>query len=115
MIGLGIDQKTNDLHFDATGNLALVQGRQAVAEHAAQRVRTFEGEWFLDSEAGLPWFQQLLGRRFDPALAEALVKAEIAETKGVIEITAFSVSFDQSSRFVNMKQIDFTTEYDEVT
>lgn len=112
MIGIGIDFDTGDIRFNG-GDLVMAEGARAVLEHAVQRVRTFEGEWFLDTTAGLPWWQRILGRQFDDALAEAVVKAEVFGTKGVTEITSFSVDFSRSARILNIHEITVATEYDE--
>jgi hypothetical protein len=112
-VGLGINPATNDLHFDATGNLVLVNDALAVGQHVRQRLKTFQGEWFLDITAGTPWLDQILGRHYDPALAEAIVKAEIMNTGGVIAITSFSVSFDRIPRRLNIRDIEVLTNYDE--
>lgn len=112
-IGIALDQDTNDLFLTADGNLAMAQDAEAVGQHARQRIQTFGGEWYLDTTCGVPWLAQILGRRYDPALAEAVVKSEILNTDGVTEITAFSVSFDRASRGVFMRSVEVGTEYDE--
>ena len=109
--GLAIDQETNDLFLDANNNLAIVRGAAAVAQHVRQRLMTFKGEWFLDTIAGVPWLDQLLGKQYDPALAEAVVKAEILNTDGVVEITSFSVGFDRNVRRLAISEITVLTTY----
>lgn len=112
-IGLAIDPVTNDLFLDGTGNLATVTDAEAVGQHARQRLGTFSREWFLDTTCGVPWLSQILGKGYDPALAEAVVKAEILDTDGVTEITSFSVSFDKTSRGVTVKEVEVLTVYEE--
>lgn len=112
MIGIGIDFDSGDIRFK-NGHLVMVEGARAVQEHAVQRVKTFDGEWFLDTTAGLPWWQRILGHQFDEALAEAVVKAEVFGTKGVTEITSFSVDFSRVARVINIHDITVATEYDE--
>ncbi|WP_116082125.1 hypothetical protein [Tropicimonas sp. IMCC34011] len=113
-LGFYIDPATNDLALDATGNLAMARDAEAVGQHVRQRLLTHEGEWFLDTTAGLPWFARLLGRQFDAELAEALVKAEIADTDGVTEIEAMSVTFDRTTRGMSLHDFAVSTIYDEV-
>jgi len=112
-IGLAISPITNDLYLDSSGNLAVVRDAHAVGQHVRQRLKTFSQEWFLDNAAGLPWLDQLLGKRYDPALAEAIVKAEILDTDGVTEITSFSVSFDRGVRRLHIRDIEVFTTYDQ--
>lgn len=112
-IGLAIDPITNDLFVDGSNNLAIVTGAEAVGQHARQRLKTFQGEWFLDTSAGVPWLAQIMGAKYDPALVEAVVKAEILDTDGVVEITSFSVGFDRSTRNVIIRDVEVLTVYDE--
>ncbi|MBN9074286.1 MAG: hypothetical protein J0H34_22340 [Rhizobiales bacterium] len=111
-IGLAIDPATNDLYLAPDGNLAVVHDAEAIGQHVRQRLMTFEGEWFLDILAGVPWLDQLLGRAYDSALAEAVVKAEILDTDGVEEITSFSVRFLRDQRNLDIFGIEVMTEYD---
>jgi len=113
-IGLGINQATNDLYFDDGGNLVMVTDALAVGQHARQRLQTFEGEWFLDKTAGVPWLTKILGKRYDPALAEAVTKASLLGTDGVTEITTFAVSFGRGARGLFIRSVEVMTDYDEV-
>lgn len=102
-----------DLHLDSLGNLVLVYDAEAVGQHVRQRLMTYEGEWFLDKEAGVPWMRQILGGQYDAVLAESVLKAEILETEGVTEIDGFSVRFDRASRGLSAFDIIVLTDYDE--
>lgn len=113
MIGLAIDQTTNDLYLADDGLLAIVRDAHAVGQHVRQRLKTFEGEWFLDTTAGVPWIDQIFARQYNPALAEAVVKAEILDTVGTVEITAFSVRFDKALRNLDIHDVEVSTIYDE--
>jgi len=112
-IGLAIDPVTNDLFLRPDGSLAVVRGAEAVGQHVRQRLKTFSGEWFLDTTAGVPWLDEILGRGYDPALAEAVVKGEVLDTDAVTEITSFSVRFDRQRRALEAFGIGIDTEYDE--
>lgn len=111
-MGLAIDPDTNDLYLDQNNNLAVVHNAAAVAQHVRQRLKTFQGEWFLDTTAGVPWLAQIMGKQYDPALAEAVVKAEIMDTDAVVEITSFSVSFASDVRRLDIRDVGVMTEYD---
>lgn len=111
-IGLAIDPETRDLFFKGN-ELAIVTGAEAVGQHARQRVMTFRGEWFLDTTAGVPWLAQIMGAKYDPALSEAVVKAEILDTDGVVEITSFAVGFDRTVRRLNIRDVEVLSIYDQ--
>lgn len=113
MIGLAIDKTTNDLALDGAGNMMTVTDAHAVGQHVRQRLKTHQGEWFLDTQAGVPWLDQVLGRQYDPALAEAVIKAEISETAGVTGISGFSVQFDGRTREISAFDMTVETIFDE--
>ena len=117
-MGLGLKRVGDapaDLYLDATGNLVMVRDTEAVGQHARQRLMTHAGEWFLNKDVGVPWVRDILGRGYDPVLAEAIIKAEIAGTDGVTEITSFSPRFDPATRELLADGIEVRTEYDEET
>lgn len=102
-----------DIFLDDTGNLAIVEDAEAVGQHVRQRLMTYEGEWFLDIDAGVTWLTNVLGQGYDPVIAEALTKTEILETDGVDEIESFSVRFERETRGLKSYGISVKTEYDE--
>lgn len=112
-IAPALSAATNDLFLDADGNLAMVTSAEAVGQHVRQRLGFFRGEWFLDTTAGMPWLDEILGQKYDPALSEAVVKAEILATHGVTEIASFSVSFIKSTRGLAIRDVDVMTIYGE--
>lgn len=114
-IGLSLERDGTapaDIHFD-NGNLVMVKDAKAVGQHARQRLMTFEEEWFLDKQVGVPWLLNVLGLKYDPVLAESVIKTELLDTDGVEEITSFSVRFDREKRQLSAYSIDVTTDYDE--
>lgn len=111
-IGLALDETTNDL-FVANNSLAVVTNAKAVGQHARQRLMTYFGEWFLDTTAGVPWISEIFAKRYDPALAEAVVKGVLLDTDGIVSIDTFSVRFDKTSRGVLIRDVAVTTDYDE--
>lgn len=111
-IGIGIHPTTNDWHFEG-GNLVMVTKAHAVGQHVRQRLKAFEGEWFLDTLAGVPWLAELLGKQYDPTLAEAVVKAEILDTDAVTEITSFAVGFEKNRRELRIRDVEVLTTYDQ--
>lgn len=114
-VGLSLKREGSapaDLHLDDNGNLVLAYDAEAVGQHVRQRLMTYEGEWFLDNTAGVPWLRDLLGGQYDPVMAESVIKPVILETDGVTEITSFSVRFNNELRGLSSFDIQVLTEYD---
>jgi hypothetical protein len=94
--------------------LAFVTGAKAVGEHARQRLMTYRNEWFLDTNAGMTWLDEIMAEKYNPALTEALVKAELINTDGVKDMVSFSVRFDRATRHLKIVDVQTTTDYEEV-
>jgi hypothetical protein len=85
MLTLLLEPGSWDLVLDAAGNIAAADLPYAAAQNAASAVKLFKGEYYYDTSKGVPYFEQILGRR--PPLA--LVRAKfIAAAKGVPDVAA---------------------------
>ena len=99
-----LDSASWDLSLSAT-DLELVTGVDAIAQHLAQRLKTFLGEWFLDRRIGVPYLQQVLVKNPDPVVLDSALKAEIIDTPGIIELAAFSLTMDGPNRKLQLSFI----------
>lgn len=93
-----------DLLLDTDGDLVLTSGLEfstginAVAQGIRIRIQTFKGEWFLDLDHGVPYYQDLLGQKFNEIKARAAFREAILSAPGVDELTELEVSFDAQNR-----------------
>ena len=89
----------NDLVIE-DGDLVFVRGIDAVKQACRIAMQMFRGEWFLDLDAGLPYWEQILGRK--PAggieVAQLLIRNELRRVRGVVEVTRLDVSFTGATR-----------------
>ena len=116
-VGLSLranEHKIHDLYLEPDGNLALVYRAEAVGQHARQRLMTYHAEWFLDTEVGVRWLDEIMAQRYNPALTEAVVKAEVINTSGIKDIVSFSVRFDLPMRKLKITEIQATTIYSDL-
>ena len=64
----------SDLYVDpVTNTLVLVDDAHAVALRVGQRIHTFFGEWYLDTELGVQWLDQVMATRPGQGVAVAEV------------------------------------------
>ena len=99
-----IDFKLTSLVYDVSivnGKLVLTDMSDEVAQNVRIRLQTYEGEWFLDTELGVPWFQQILGKK-DTAVANLLIRQEISNTNGVSGIVSFNPLFNHLTRSLSI-------------
>lgn len=86
-----------DLEF--TNNaLTFVEGADEVVQRLRQRLRTFFGEWFLDTSLGIPYFQEILKKKPQQGVVDAILKKEIVNTPGVIKLLEYAYVVDSSAR-----------------
>ena len=72
--------------------------------YAAQKLRLkltpFKGEYFLDSDIGLPYPDEILVKNPNIGLISDLFKAKIREVEEVSELTAFNLEVDSALRLL---------------
>lgn len=101
----------NDLKLDPVAwdlvienfDLAIVNGVEAIKQNLGQRLQTFLSEYFLDSRIGIPYFQEIFKKKFDPIVIETAFKREIINTGGVLEILKFELLFNNAERTMTLE------------
>ena len=99
----------SDIALDDNGDiqisgsdLTLTTGVDAIKQHLSQRFRMFYGEWFLDMERGVPYFQQVLKKNPDSVIMDSIFKSTIINTPGVIQLTEFNLDVDSATRQLSL-------------
>lgn len=87
----------NDI-FLSVNRIAINTEAEQVAQAVRSRLLFYQGEWFLDLTAGIPYFQQIFQKPAQIATAESVIKSEILKTKGLNSLTSFSSNFDRQTR-----------------
>lgn len=101
--------ENHDMTF-GRGKRNIAGTAEAVAQRLRCRLLTIRGEWFLDTDAGVPWYQPddsevypIMGRRPNMQYNEAVLKAAILETDGVQTLDSFSLTFDHATRKLTIR------------
>lgn len=66
------------------------ENRLTVSQRLRIRLLTFLSEWFLDTTYGIPYYEQLLGRKTSKSVVDRIFQTEILKEQGVLEILEFS-------------------------
>ena len=106
------DSDHQDLHLDARGDLAVVEGIEDVRQRVHQRLRFFLGEWFLDVADGIPYREEVFTRPISAGLAAALVTDQISAVPGVTAVKSVDASLDALRRRFTYTAV-VTTPYGE--
>lgn len=83
----------------STGNLAVVQDlAYSVAQKLTNRFRLFQGEWFIDSRIGVPYYSIVLVKNPDLISIGQLFKRVCLQTPGVDSVLEMNLDFISSTR-----------------
>ena len=77
-------------------------GTNPVLQNIVQRLRWFQGEWFLNVNGGVPYLQTIFIKGQSLSKIEAIFFSVISNTPGVVVITSFSVSFNSLTRLLTI-------------
>lgn len=82
-------------NFDLTVNSEL---DLYVEQKLYSTLRMFKGEWYLNIEAGIPYFQDVLIKNPNLSVLSGIFKAAINSVDGVDEIVSFDLDYQESGR-----------------
>ena len=84
-----LDRTAWDLVLDAGNNIAVASEPYSLAQDAASAIQTYLGEVYWDTTIGVPWLQQILGRRPSLQLLKAQLAAAAETVPGVASAKVF--------------------------
>ncbi len=84
----------------ANSDVVIVEDAEQVALAVRVAINMFRGEWFLNTAAGVPYYQNVLGKKVVATTAEfdSVIRAAILGVEGVNRIVAYESSFNDSTR-----------------
>lgn len=100
------ENQQGDYSFGSGDNAWLVNSPDAVAQAIKTRFALWYGQWFLDTRAGTPWIESVLGKQ-RPDTYNLAIRQRILDTPGVNSILAFDTEVNSTSR-----RITFTATVD---
>jgi hypothetical protein len=104
---------TNDLVIENDAP-TLVEGIDLIAQHVRSILLICQGEWFLDLAAGTPWFQRVLGHRFNAGQINITVRDAILSVDGVASIQDIVSTRGAGRRVADVKVTVLTDQGAEV-
>jgi hypothetical protein len=91
---------------------SLVDGLSEIRQRLIQNLRTFLGEWFLDTTLGVPYHQLIFEKDTPPTVVEDLLKNAILETVGVTGLKSWQRLDLSSTRELRVSFIVSTSQGD---
>ena len=97
-----LNEDTNDLVF-INGACPVTQKlTDVVSQRLKITLYTFLGEWFLDTDIGVPYFQQIFGKVRSKSTVDLIFQRVIANDPDVIEILSFESDLAANTRGYSM-------------
>lgn len=97
-----LDEDTHDIVFVNGGTPITPDQKTTVAQRLKIRLQTFLGEYFMNTNAGIPYYQRIFGKIKNKSTVDAIFQRQILEDPGVIEIVTYSSDLDASDRFLSV-------------
>lgn len=79
-------------------DLKLTDEKSVIAQRVKRALLLFKGEYFLDSELGMSYYDDILGTKNSIDAIQAVFINAIREVKGVADIKEFNIAFDNEAR-----------------
>lgn len=103
------DPNTNDIVIQ-NGDAGLSTGLPGVAQGCRTAVNMIRGEWFLDLDRGIPYFQRdgvpateaLLGQPFETTKTLSPFRDALAAVNGVASVDSVTATYDPATREVDI-------------
>ena len=74
------------------------ENRLTVAQKLKIKLLTFQGEWFINTTTGIPYFQQILKRGVSKLTIDTIFQEAILSEPDVLEIIEFNSIIDTETR-----------------
>lgn len=94
----------------SNGDIVLVSGVAAIAQDCDVRLKTFLGEWFLDTRIGVPYFEKILGAKPRLVALKGIFRDAIMSTPGIESITDFLIDYSGATRQLSISFVAETVD-----
>ena len=101
-------QDTWDLVLDANGNIAMATHPYSIAQDVASACRLFAGELWYDTTQGIPYFQNILGKRPPLTYIKAQIEASALTVPEVVSARCLFATFSGRNLTGQIQIIDIT-------
>lgn len=91
------------------GDFTLTRGVEAIQQAIKIKLQFFQGEWFLDLTAGVPFYQSVLVKNPSPSVLQSIFRKAILEVPGVLAVTSLNIVISRVTRALT---VSFTATTD---
>lgn len=108
MTDFALDQVTGDLLI-TNGSAVLVEAEDAIGQRVYVKLRTFQGEYFLNQRAGFPYHDRILIRGANEADLYQIYQSGILAIPGIESVDRLDIDFGDSDDRTLRVSMDVTS------
>lgn len=90
--------------------LPFTTGIEEIRQLTGQVLRSVKGDWFLNLDLGLPYYQTIFRKSTTLSAIEGVYLHAIADIPGILELLEFSMSFEPTTREIDITFRALTTD-----
>lgn len=103
---------THDLSIEGDDLVLFDRQEDSIRQRLAVGLSTVRGEWFLNTEVGLPLTSPLFAQKGSQTVLDAYIRRYITEFDGIEELLTYRSTLDRASRVVTVNFTARTTSGD---
>lgn len=107
MVDIALRIGAHDLLIADGGDILLIDNAERVAQQIQIKLKSFLGEWFLDTSYGVPYFEYILVKDPNMTHIRSILRQQIGEVDDVTKVPDLSLSFDRQNRLLT---VEYTAE-----
>jgi hypothetical protein len=98
-------------------DITFTKGSQITLQKLKQKLKFFKSEWYLNNEAGIPYYEEILKKNVDLGKIEPIFIRAIQSVEEVVEILKLEITQDKIKRTlqINFAVRDVNSNIVEVT
>lgn len=113
MADIALSAKNHDVIF-VDGDILFIANAERVAQDVKIKLLTFYGEWFLNVEHGVPYFEYILDKDPNLLLIRQIFREKILEVDDVNGVDELDLDYDVRNRTLEVS-FSVTTNFGLVT
>lgn len=93
---------SHDLQVTNKGTIKLTASDAEIVQRVKVALWHYDAEYFLNTLVGVPWHEQILGRKQYAGTISSILRRAILNVEGVVRLEAFSMLFDTVHRILTV-------------
>lgn len=87
------------------GEFEIITDAEQTIQNIRERLLSYLGDYFLDLEHGVPYYQTIFTKPFNLTNVENIIKSKVLEDEDVTEFAQFTTTFDPERRSLSISMV----------